>query len=59
MRTKTKGRVTISQKRRPVEGARGRLALRALRGTADTRMSTNEILTLTRDESLTRTTLKM
>jgi AbrB family looped-hinge helix DNA binding protein len=38
----------------PGQSARGRLALDAIRGTADTRMSTDEILALTRGE--TRTT---
>ena len=33
------------------QGARGNRALEALRGTADSRMSTDEILALTRDES--------
>ena|ERR1017187_3025877 len=37
----------------PGESARGRLALVALRGTADTHMSTNEILALTRGETRT------
>jgi len=37
-------------RRQPGEGTRGRLALAALRGTADTRMSTDEILALTRGE---------
>ena len=32
------------------EGARGRLALEALRGSADTRMSTDQILALTRND---------
>jgi AbrB family looped-hinge helix DNA binding protein len=32
------------------EGARGRLALEALRGTADIRMKTDEIMALTRGE---------
>lgn len=36
------------------ETTRGRLALDALRGTADTRMSTDEILALTRSDSRTR-----
>jgi AbrB family looped-hinge helix DNA binding protein len=41
----------IRRARRPSgEGARGRLALEALRGTADTRMRTDEILALTRGE---------
>ena len=31
-------------------GARGRRAISSLRGTADARMSTDEIMTLTRDE---------
>jgi AbrB family looped-hinge helix DNA binding protein len=39
----------IRKARRPAsESARGRLALEVLRGTADTRMSTDEILALTR-----------
>ena len=33
------------------ESVRGRLALEVLRGTADTRMSTDEILALTRGET--------
>jgi AbrB family looped-hinge helix DNA binding protein len=37
-------------RRQPGEGARGRLALEGLRGSADTRMSTDEILALTRGE---------
>jgi AbrB family looped-hinge helix DNA binding protein len=36
------------------EGTRGRLALSALRGTADTRMSTDEILALSRSETRSR-----
>jgi AbrB family looped-hinge helix DNA binding protein len=36
--------------RAPGEGLRGRLVLDTLRGTADTRMSTDEILALTRGE---------
>jgi AbrB family looped-hinge helix DNA binding protein len=32
------------------EGARGRLALEALRGTADVRMTTDEIMALTRGQ---------
>lgn len=35
-------------RRAPGESARGSLVLEALRGTADTRMSTDEILALTR-----------
>ena len=35
----------------PGESVRGRLALDVLRGTADTRMSTDEILALTRGET--------
>jgi AbrB family looped-hinge helix DNA binding protein len=35
-------------RREPGESVRGRLALEALRGTADTRMSTDEIMALTR-----------
>ena len=38
-------------RRQPGESARGRLALEALRGSGDTRMSTDEILALTRGES--------
>jgi AbrB family looped-hinge helix DNA binding protein len=37
-------------RQQPGEGARGRLVLEALRGSADTRMSTDEILALTRSE---------
>ncbi|MGH9631859.1 MAG: AbrB/MazE/SpoVT family DNA-binding domain-containing protein [Bryobacteraceae bacterium] len=37
--------------RQPGEGDRGRLAVEALRGSADTRMSTDEILALTRGEA--------
>jgi hypothetical protein len=37
-------------RRQPGEDARGRLVLEALRGSADTRMSTDEILALTRSE---------
>ena len=41
----------IRKARRPSgESLRGRLALEVLRGTADTRMSTDEILALTRRE---------
>ncbi len=41
----------IRKARRPSgESARGRMVLKVLRGTADTRMSTNEILALTRRE---------
>jgi AbrB family looped-hinge helix DNA binding protein len=41
----------IRKARRPSgESVRGRLALEALRGTANTRRSTDEILALTRDE---------
>ena len=44
----------IRKARRPSgESVRGRLALEVLRGTADTRMSTDEILALTRGESRT------
>jgi AbrB family looped-hinge helix DNA binding protein len=35
----------------PGESGRGRLAVELLRGTADTRMSTDEILALTRGET--------
>ncbi|MGB9454579.1 MAG: AbrB/MazE/SpoVT family DNA-binding domain-containing protein [Bryobacteraceae bacterium] len=38
-------------RRLPGESVRGRLALEVLRGTADTRMSTEEILALTRGET--------
>jgi len=42
----------IRKARHPAgESARGRLALEVLRGTADTRMSTSEILALTRNET--------
>ena len=37
--------------RPPGESVRGRMALELLRGTADTRMSTDEILALTRSET--------
>ncbi len=37
--------------REGAEGVRGRLAIEALRGTATTRMSTDEILALTRGEA--------
>jgi AbrB family looped-hinge helix DNA binding protein len=37
--------------RAPGEGARASLALEALRGTADTRLSTDEIMALTRGEA--------
>ena len=37
-------------RRLPGESVRGRLALEALRGTSETRMSTDEILALTRAE---------
>ncbi len=36
------------------ESARGRLALEALRGTADIRMTTDEIMALTRSEARAR-----
>jgi AbrB family looped-hinge helix DNA binding protein len=36
------------------DGARGRLAIQALRGTADLRMSTDEIMALTRGEARLR-----
>ena len=42
-------------RRPPGQGARARLALELLRGTADTRMSTNQILVLTRGEARSRT----
>lgn len=38
----------------PGGGARGRLALAALRGTGDVRMSTDEIMALTRGEASRR-----
>ncbi len=38
-------------RREPGESARGRLALDALRGSADTRLSTDQILALTRGET--------
>jgi AbrB family looped-hinge helix DNA binding protein len=38
-------------RQQPGQSARGRLALEAIRGTADTRMSTDEILVLTRGEN--------
>ena len=38
-------------RRQPGEGARGRLVLEGLRESADTHMSTDEILALTRGES--------
>ena len=41
-------------RRQPRESARARLALAVLRGTATTRMSTDEILTLTRGEPRVR-----
>ena len=37
--------------RQPGEGGRGRLALEILRGSANTRMSTDEILALTRENT--------
>jgi len=40
-------------RRAPGDGFRGRLALEALRGTANTRMSTDEILALTRGDART------
>jgi len=40
--------------RKAAEGARGRLAVEALRGTADVRMSTDEIMALTRAEGRPR-----
>lgn len=43
---------------RPGEGVRGRLALEVLRGTADGRMSTDQILALTRGKSRTKTRRK-
>jgi AbrB family looped-hinge helix DNA binding protein len=45
----------IRKARRPSgESIRGRLALEILRGTVDTRMSTDEILALTRGETRAR-----
>ena len=41
----------IRKARHAGESARGRLALAALHGTADTRMSTDEILALTRGKT--------
>ncbi len=42
----------IRKARRPAgEGARGRMTIELLRGTANTRMSTDEILALTRGEA--------
>ena len=42
----------IRKARRPAgEGSRGRMAIELLRGTANTRMSTDEILALTRGEA--------
>jgi AbrB family looped-hinge helix DNA binding protein len=38
-------------RRQPGEGTRGRLVLEILRGSADARMSTDEILALTRGET--------
>jgi len=40
--------------RKAGEGARGKLAVEALRGTGDVRMSTDEILSLTRGEPRSR-----
>ena len=45
-------------RRSPGESVRGRLALEFLRGTADTRMSTDEILALTRGETRVKTRRK-
>ena len=45
-------------RRPPGESVRGRLALEVLRGTADTRMSTDEILALTRGETRATTRRK-
>ena len=42
-------------RRQPGEGVRGRLVLEVLRGTADIRMSTEEILALTRGETCATT----
>ena len=40
--------------RQPSEGVRGRLTVEVLRGTSDVRMSTDEILALTRGRTRTR-----
>ena len=48
----------IRKARPPGESVRGRLALEVLRGTADTRMSTDEILALTRGETRATTRRK-
>lgn len=45
-------------RRRAGESARGHLALEVLRGTANTRMSTDEILALTRGEARATTRRK-
>jgi AbrB family looped-hinge helix DNA binding protein len=45
-------------RRQPGESARGRLALEVLRGTADTRMSTDEILAMTRNATRASTRRK-
>ena len=44
--------------RQPCESGRGRLAVEFLRGTADTHMSTDEILALTRGETRSAPTMK-
>jgi hypothetical protein len=61
MQVTSKGQVTIPQEirirkapRQPGEGTRGRLALEVLRGSANTRMSTDEIFALTRGEGESR-----
>ena len=49
----------IRKARRPAgEGARGSMAIELLRGTANTRMSTDEILALTRGETRATTRRK-
>ena len=45
-------------RRQPAEGVRGRLAIESISGSADTRMSTDEILALTRGRSRQRKRLK-
>jgi AbrB family looped-hinge helix DNA binding protein len=45
-------------RRPPGESGRGRLAVELLRGTASTRMSTDEILALTRGEARRATPMK-
>ena len=52
-------RARIRKARRPPgESGRGRLAVELLRGTASTRMSTDEILALTRGEARRATPMK-